>query len=645
MIREFGGTMKTAKLLLIASGLCFLLVMMCTHPTYDNPLDLNGDNPSSNVPCLGDSDGDGIADIFDPDAPAECHRQSTPTLTLIGDSIAVIAFNDPHDTVPKLQAMVQVFDSVYKDLSIADVHTTSNVFTSQCGGHFTITYTVKNMANGIATLQRTVIVDCKGPEIYMKGTSPVDVDSGKPYVDSGATAYDSVDKEVKQVVTTGLPLNTATVHEDSVIYTATDKVGNPTRAKRIVRIKPVIIIDNDVPVITLIGSADTSIQIGVGSYSDPGATAWDTTEHDITAKIVKTGSVNAAVVANYTLTYNVSDNAGHAAATKTRLVHITQIDTGPDVTKPEVVFNPPNPDSIEVGHKWVEPGYHVWDNRDTLGLGATVVITGGPIDTTKEGNYTLIYTVKDKAGNPSIPKGRTVVIYKKVTDDKIPPIIKLDGACGAKCTTDIGTKYTGSATATDSAPGKPPVILTQNIKTVVYDSANAVVDFNTFYTKLGLYKITYDVSDVSGNKATQVSRTVFVRDTTPLAPDIMFAKYGVPLTDSLPTITKTYSSSPFEVDGPTTGIPTLNQVKAFRISWDLYNKQVYGFEFQLTNGNTLDFRGGAGTISQTFGSKTPKFTLTGVTAIKNLNGTYYIVATASKCVWVRTDGRFAIIFK
>jgi hypothetical protein len=537
--------------------------------------------------------------------------------------------------------MVNVSDSVYKDLSVADVEAVSNGYTSQCG-FYTITYTVKNMANGIATIQRKVIVDCKGPEIHMKGISPVDVYVGKQYVDSGATAYDSIDKEEKLVTTTGLPINTTTAHEDSVIYTATDKVGNLSRAKRILRITPEIFIDNDVPVITLIGSADTSIQIGVGSYSDPGAKAWDTTEHDITAKIVKTGSVDAAVVKDYTLTYNVSDNAGHAAPTVTRIVHITQLDTGIDVIKPEVRLLGRNPDSVVVGEKWTEPGYWVWDNRDTLGLGATVQVTGGPVTTALEKSFTLIYTVKDKAQvpNSSVPKARTVVVYTKVAGDNIPPKIKLDGPCGAKCTTDIGTKFTGGAIATDSAPGKALVIISDKIVTVVKDSANAVADINTFYTKLGLYTITYNVSDASNNKAAEVSRTVFVKDTSPISPDSMFKKYGVPLTDSLPTVTGVYSNSPFVADGRPKDVPTLTSIVNMRFTWNLRDKQINDFQFQLKNGNT-DLRN---KVTHTFATKTPKFTLTG-SGISKLDGEYYITATTLKCVWVRTDGKFAITFK
>ena len=79
-------------------------------------------------------------------------------------------------------------------------------------------------------------------------------------------------------------------------------------------------LDNTLPVITI---NPTSITQYIGSsYSDTGVTASDDTNGDITANIIKTGSVNTAVVGSYILTYNVSDGSGNAALVKTRTVNI-----------------------------------------------------------------------------------------------------------------------------------------------------------------------------------------------------------------------------------------------------------------------------------------------------------------------------------
>lgn len=80
--------------------------------------------------------------------------------------------------------------------------------------------------------------------------------------------------------------------------------------------------DTTRPVITLTGSATISIVQG-STLTDPGATATDNVDGNITSRIVRTGSVNAATVGAYTLIYNVSDKAGNAATTVTRTVNVT----------------------------------------------------------------------------------------------------------------------------------------------------------------------------------------------------------------------------------------------------------------------------------------------------------------------------------
>ncbi|MGE5455485.1 MAG: immunoglobulin-like domain-containing protein [Ignavibacteriales bacterium] len=81
-------------------------------------------------------------------------------------------------------------------------------------------------------------------------------------------------------------------------------------------------LDNVIPVITV---NPTTVSISLGStYTDTGVTASDNIDGNITSSIVTTGSVNTAVAGTYTLTYNVSDSSGNAAATKTRTVTVIQ---------------------------------------------------------------------------------------------------------------------------------------------------------------------------------------------------------------------------------------------------------------------------------------------------------------------------------
>ncbi|HHG83775.1 MAG TPA: DUF5011 domain-containing protein [Bacteroidetes bacterium] len=79
--------------------------------------------------------------------------------------------------------------------------------------------------------------------------------------------------------------------------------------------------DTLAPTLTLKGSNPGSVLLG-GSYTDPGATATDEEDGDLTSKIKVTGTVNTNAVGTYTLTYSVVDAAGNST-TVTRTVNVT----------------------------------------------------------------------------------------------------------------------------------------------------------------------------------------------------------------------------------------------------------------------------------------------------------------------------------
>lgn len=51
------------------------------------------------------------------------------------------------------------------------------------------------------------------------------------------------------------------------------------------------------------------------TYNDPGATAFDAVDGDVTSEIVSTNNVNINVVGTYTVNYRVGDRAGNIADT------------------------------------------------------------------------------------------------------------------------------------------------------------------------------------------------------------------------------------------------------------------------------------------------------------------------------------------
>ena len=88
--------------------------------------------------------------------------------------------------------------------------------------------------------------------------------------------------------------------------------------------------DTTPPVITLIDSDTINIYVG-DSYVDPGATASDDVDGDITAEIIVVNPVDTNVAGTYIITYNVSDVAGNPAQEVTRTVIISEKPAPPEI--------------------------------------------------------------------------------------------------------------------------------------------------------------------------------------------------------------------------------------------------------------------------------------------------------------------------
>jgi hypothetical protein len=76
------------------------------------------------------------------------------------------------------------------------------------------------------------------------------------------------------------------------------------------------------PVITLTGADTINIVLNdPNGFTDPGFTATDDKDGDITNQVITTGAVDVAKIGSYELTYSVSDNAGNQASVK-RIVNV-----------------------------------------------------------------------------------------------------------------------------------------------------------------------------------------------------------------------------------------------------------------------------------------------------------------------------------
>jgi len=81
------------------------------------------------------------------------------------------------------------------------------------------------------------------------------------------------------------------------------------------------LIDIIPPTISLVGSPTINIKLD-NTFTDPGATATDNIDGNLTSSIITSGSVDTSTIGTYSITYTVSDTAGNSASV-TRSVTIS----------------------------------------------------------------------------------------------------------------------------------------------------------------------------------------------------------------------------------------------------------------------------------------------------------------------------------
>ncbi|MEK5040476.1 OmpL47-type beta-barrel domain-containing protein [Sporosarcina sp. FSL K6-3457] len=102
----------------------------------------------------------------------------------------------------------------------------------------------------------------------------------------------------------------------SYTFEVEDKVGNITSETI-----DITNVDKTAPTLTLVGSETIEVEIG-DTYDEPGATATDNVDGNITNSIEITGNVAASKIGTYTVRYNVTDKAGNQASEVTREIHV-----------------------------------------------------------------------------------------------------------------------------------------------------------------------------------------------------------------------------------------------------------------------------------------------------------------------------------
>ncbi len=329
----------------------------------------------------------------------------------------------------------------------------------------------------------TFIVDNTAPVITLLGNATVAVECGASYTDAGATASDNNDGDITaQIVVGGDTVDADTPGVYVITYDVSDAAQNSaTQVTRTVTVS-----DTTAPVITLLGDNPMTVYQGT-SYVEPGATATDGCDGDLTGDIVIGGdTVLPATLGTYVVTYDVEDDAENDAVQVTRTVNVVVDDVVPVIS-----LLGENPQIVSYGGSYTDPGATAIDNVDG-DISGSIVVSGDSVDVNTLGNYTVLYDVEDAQGNDAVQVSRTVSV-----EDTTKPVITLVG--GELLHVDYGTTYSDpGATALDNIDGD----LTSSI-VVGGDTVNTGV--------IGVYGVTYSVSDTAGNAAEKL-RPVYVED-------------------------------------------------------------------------------------------------------------------------------------
>ncbi|MCR1024374.1 DUF5011 domain-containing protein [Cellulophaga baltica] len=408
-----------------------------------------------------------------------------PVITLVGTDVTITQgeeYNDEGAT-----ALDNVDGDITTDIVI------DNTVNKDVVGTYTVTYNVSDAVGNAATeVVRTVTVinapDTTAPVITRNGPASITLTVGDTYNDAGATALDNVDGDITADIVIDNTVNKDVVGTYTVTYNVSDDAGNS--ATEVIRTVTVInAADTTAPVITRNGPASITLTVG-DTYNDAGATALDNVDGDITTDIVIDNTVNKDIVGTYTVTYNVSDVAGNHA---TEVIRTVIVSAAPDTTAPIITRNGPASISLTVGDAYTDAGATA--NDDVDGDITSEIDIINLVDPDVAGTYTVTYNVSDAAGNDATEVIRTVIVSD--APDTTAPIITRNGPASISLT--VGDAYTDAgATANDDLDGD----ITSEI-----DIIN-LVDPDVS----GTYTVTYNVSDAAGNDATEVIRTVIVKE-------------------------------------------------------------------------------------------------------------------------------------
>ncbi len=176
------------------------------------------------------------------------------------------------------------------------------------------TLTIKDTCN-----VHTETLDASKPIIKLNGDSTIKLKLNEKYTELGATATDDKDGDITSKIKITGTVDTKKVGTYTITYTVEDSAKNTATVTRKVIVENENVTNASIPIITLNGDKEIKIKVGE-TFNDPGATATDSIDGNLTSNIVVTGSVDNTTPGEYILTYTVKNSSGKGVSDTRKVI-------------------------------------------------------------------------------------------------------------------------------------------------------------------------------------------------------------------------------------------------------------------------------------------------------------------------------------
>lgn len=271
------------------------------------------------------------------------------------------------------------------------------------------------------------VIDKTAPVLTLTGDTALVLEAGSYFVEPGVDASDNLDGDISNRVIPAGFVNVGELGTYTITYTVSDAAGNEATATR-----TVTIVDTTPPVITLYGENPVTVSFGT-PYTDPGATAFDILDGDVSASLVLQQPADVSTPGSYQYTFTATDHSGNAV-TAVRVLNLV------DDTPPVITLNGDAYVTVNLGQPYTDAGATAQDNVDG-DISGRIEVSGG-LTTARPGTYTITYRVTDSAGNRTTTT-RTVEVLDR-PDFYVTPAIQFISSFARTVAFDVYNRSTSA---------------------------------------------------------------------------------------------------------------------------------------------------------------------------------------------------------